>query len=72
VLKNIVRSSEHEEIVKVQGSDGRFVSSRHRIVDRKLRVKPDMLIIGDRIYYDYTAIIMAAWETGQEVLIRKG
>ena len=44
---------------------------KHKIIERKIRVSPEMVIYHNRIYYDYTDIFMKAWETGQEPYIRK-
>ena len=61
-------SEVEKEICLTSGED--YVL-KHRIVERKLRMLPEMLIVNGRIYYDYTAIMMRAWETGQEARIKR-
>lgn len=61
-------SEVEKEICLTSGTD--YVL-KHRIVERKLRMLPEMLIVQGRIYYDYTDIIHRAFETGQMAYIRK-
>jgi len=66
--KRIIAEVE-KEICLTSGED--YVL-KHRIVERKLRLLPDMLIVDGRIYYDYTDIMHMAFETGQMAYVRKG
>ena len=61
-------SEVEKEICLTSGTD--YVL-KHRIMERKLRMLPEMLIVNGRIYYDYTDIMMYAWETGQQAYVRR-
>ena len=43
----------------------------HKIVERKIRVCPEMVIYEGKVYYDYTDIYRQCWETGQVAYVRK-
>lgn len=69
--RRILFEKSHDAILKVIEADHTLSNTRHKLVERKLAVKPDMMIVDGRIYYDYTSIMLYAWETGQEARIRK-
>ena len=66
--KSRIVSEVEKEIYLTSGTE--YVL-KHRIIERKLRLLPEMLIVDGRIYYDYTTIMMCAWETGQEARIKR-
>jgi len=45
--------------------------SRHKMVDRVVRVLPEVAVYEGRIWFDYTEIMRYAFETGQEMKIRR-
>ena len=45
---------------------------RHKVVERRIRVLPELVIYDGKVYYDYTDIMRKAFETGQQAYVRKG
>lgn len=70
--RRVIKETEHDLVLRVKHSDMTLSIQKHKVIERKLRVQPKMLIDRGHIYYDYTDILFYAWETGQEAYVRKG
>ena len=69
--RKVVFTESRDIEIKETDAKGQLQHIKHRVVDRKINVKPDMVIFNGRVYWDYTNIMRYAFETGQEVLMRK-
>lgn len=66
--------SEHEHVIALKNTSeegGVPHMVRHKIVDRTVRMLPEMVIINGQVWYDYTDIMHRAFETGQQAYIRR-
>ena len=68
----VISENKRETVLRVIQTDRTLSISSHKVVDRRLALKPEMIIVNGQIWYDYTSIMMYAWETGQEAMIREG
>lgn len=66
----VVSEQSHEVYLLTPGTE-QFKVFRHRIIERTVRMRPEMVIYEGRVYYDYTDIMRKAFETGQQAYIRR-
>ena len=69
--RRIISEETHDAILRVINTDRTVSTLKHKVVERKLGIKPEMVVYEGQIWYDCTDIFHYAWETGQEALIKK-
>ena len=69
--KRRIISETEEEISNNLSSEACQNPIKHKIIERRIRICPEMVIYHKKVYYDYTNIFMQAWGTGQEPYVRK-